>query len=348
MNRTVRNVVVVLFGAICSFLTLAVLLLMEARSGQPTFSLMLFQYVPAGALGAGIAAGLGYYLGARLLRTRPARAHIFAIFGVAAAVVLLNQASELQMMMQGPASATSPAAVAHLMTTAAVKLPSEWGLSGGSSSSDDSSSASASATPGEAPHVSGDTGGTSADGISGGVQGMVNSTSTAGSMGAGGLQRFSQISQGISDLHGGVQSHSARILQLAIFIPGFAAGSLLFFWLLRRVSYCDTCDVFLSSKGEQTRYFDSEYAFRGACDNFLNKARGRQMRQSLEDISEAGSGEKNRSTMYTSTVHISRCAACEKHRLTFSVHRKEGGGWKPISLMGYTADSFDPIDIVRA
>ena len=55
MGRVLRNLAVVLFGAVASVLTVAVLVYLEAKNGQPLFSYALWTYVPVGAVLSGLA-----------------------------------------------------------------------------------------------------------------------------------------------------------------------------------------------------------------------------------------------------------------------------------------------------
>lgn len=99
MNGILRNIAVILFGAVTSVLTAAVLLFLEARNGQALFGYALWQYVPVGAIGAGLVASVGYLLGSLVLRVRPAQVVAIAIVLIAAFTVFMGQSAELGMFM---------------------------------------------------------------------------------------------------------------------------------------------------------------------------------------------------------------------------------------------------------
>jgi hypothetical protein len=160
---------------------------------------------------------------------------------------------------------------------------------------------------------------------------------------AGAKQRLA----GVQAFGSNMLSHGAWLWMATLQFAGFALASILAFLLLRHVSYCDECMIFLSKKGEQTRYFNREREIQGSVDEFLTKAKARRFRQSIEAHAGIGSKEKKKTSEYASTVEISRCPGCHRHRLKFSARCKKGMTWKDISMLGYEAFCLEPIDVMR-
>ena len=56
--------------------------------------------------------------------------------------------------------------------------------------------------------------------------------------------------------------------------------------------------------------------------------------------------EKTHLSEFASTVEISQCKGCHRHRLQFSAQKKKGMSWKEISMLGYTTFCMEPIDVM--
>jgi hypothetical protein len=185
-------------------------------------------------------------------------------------------------------------------------------------------------------------------GIGGGVQGMLNTGNalSADNM-SDAMASARQRLQNVQALGSSVLSQGAWLWLATLQFVGFALAGVLAFVALRHVSYCDECLIFLSKKGEQTRYFNREPEIQGSVDEFLSKAKARRFRQSIEAHAGVGSKEKKKTSEFSSTVEISRCPGCHRHRLKFSARCKKGMSWKDISMLGYEAFCLEPIDVKR-
>lgn len=128
---------------------------------------------------------------------------------------------------------------------------------------------------------------------------------------------------------------------------GFALGGVLACIHLRSLTFCDDCLMFLNLKGKQTRYYDREREIYGMTDEFLSKAKIRRYQQSVEAHSAIGAAEKKKTSEYASTVEISQCKGCQRHKLSFRARHKKGLKWKDIKVMGYETFCLEPINVMR-
>ncbi len=342
MNGITRNVAVVLFGAVTSVLTAAVLLFLEARSGQTLFSYALWTYVPLGSIGAGFVAAVGYLAGSLVLRVRPAQVVAFAIVAVAASIVFLSQGAELGLMMAGKDKPTSVVAFSQFLGNSVAHT--QLHLPSLGDSSDSSSSSSSSSGFGAPPSVGGSSssGDSKVDGISGGVSGMMATQDVSN---IGPVKQIGNLGDSVHSLGSGVQNHSSEWIRTGIQMFGFAIGGLLVFMWLRTLNHCKNCMILLSTKGKQTRYYDRSDDIRSSADDVLTMARSRRLQQSISAHVAKGSKQKGKWSEFCSTIEILRCNGCQTHRLSFSAKRKEGAGWKDIAPMGYTASSLEPLKL---
>jgi hypothetical protein len=352
MPSSTRNLLVIAMGLLSSLLLAALLFVIEVHTGKPLFSTMLWTYLPAGAIGAGAVVAAGCYAGARMLRIRPTLALPLAILAIGVGTVYLMDSVEFGISMGLRSSVTSPTTAAQFVETSLAMSPLRTAFSGGSDSDADSSkptpgfssgSFSASSTM---PSVPNDSNNAAIQGIGGGVQGMMASGNALSADNIStAMSGASQRIAGLKAFGMGVLEH-ATWLELAILqMVGFVLAGGLVFWQLRTLPYCDGCKLFLSKKGEQTRYFDSMRDTQHAVDNFLTKVKGRQYRQSIQEHFGVGSKAKTDSSSFASTVEISRCMGCPKHKLDFRAERKEGRSWKPIDMLRYTTFCVEPIEI---
>ena len=344
MSGIVRNIAVILFGAVTSVLTAAVLLFLEARSGQTLFGYQLWQYVPVGAVGAGLVASVGYLLGSLVLRVRPAQVVAISIVLIAAFTVYMGQSTELGLFMAGTKNAPKDvASFSHLLGESVMHTQLSFGL-GGDDSSSSSSSSSASSSFGAPPSLpsSGGGGDSHVDGISSGVSGMM-ATQDVSNMGP--VHQVGQMGDNIHSIGSGVSKHSGQWAVWAFQIVGFAIGGLLVFSYLRTLSYCKNCMLLLSKKGAQTRYYDRSDDIRTLADDVLTAARSRRLQQSITAHTAKGSKKRGKWSEFASTIEILKCNGCHTHRLSFSARRKEGAGWKNIAPMAYTASSLEPLNV---
>lgn len=349
MNRITRNLALVLLGVVCSLITAAILVFVELRTGQALFSYLAWTYVPVGAIAAGLVAAAGFYGGSHLLRLRPPRLMLIAMIAIAAGSVYVMDTVEFGLMTFNRKNVSSTAALGRFLTYSFANSPLRV-TSGGSGGSDDEASGSSSSSFRASPvdvSIAGDSN-AGVQGIGGGVQGMLatGNALSADNISAS-LSGAQQRIRGIKSFGAGVLSHDVVIELAVLQWIGFTIGSLLVFYRLRALSYCDDCQVLLSKRGEQTRYFDRERDIQISVDEFLSRAKARRFRQSVEAHAEEGASEKKTTSAFSSTVEIRRCSACHTNRLKFSARRKAGITWKDISMLGYTAFCLEPIEVIR-
>src|SRR5450631_761701 len=208
MNGIIRNIAVVLIGALASILTAAFLLFLEARSGQTLISYAIWTYIPLGAIGAGFVAAVGYMAGSLVLRVRPAQVVAFAIVAISASIVFLSQGAELGLMMAGKNRPTNVAAFSQFLgssvTHTQLHLPSM-----GDSSDSGSSSSSSSSSFGAPPSLPGSSGGSDSrtDGISSGVSNMMATQDVSN---VGPMKQIGNLGSSVDSIGTGVKSHSTE------------------------------------------------------------------------------------------------------------------------------------------
>jgi hypothetical protein len=340
MNQMLRNLIVVILATASCLMVAAVLFFAELRGARSLFGTMVDSYIPAGAIAAGLLAAAGFYLGSRLLRLRPARIMLVVMLVLAAGTVVLMDSIDFSLAMVKPGSIHGVAPMAEFVGDALAQSPLRAAFLGTSGSN-----GAAGAAPGMA--TAGDNN-SSVQGIGGGVQGMLNTGNalSADNM-SDAMASARQRLQGMQALGSSVLSQGAWLWLATLQFVGFALAGVVAFVALRHVSYCDECLIFLSKKGEQTRYFNREPEIQGSVDEFLSKAKARRFRQSIEAHAGVGSKEKKKTSEFSSTVEISRCPGCHRHRLKFSARCKKGKSWKDISMLGYEAFCLEPIDVMR-
>jgi hypothetical protein len=347
MSRIVRNLIVIFLGAASSLIVASVLFWLALRGGRSLFSITVASWVPAGAIGAGVVAAAGYYAGSRLLRLRPARIMLAAILLFSAGTVYLMDSVDFGLMRINRKSIHGVGSMGGFVSEALAQSPLRMAFAGGGSGDAASSTGAAPSSGAAAAAVAGDSN-SSVAGIGGGVQGMLNTGNalSADNMGdamSGAKQRL----QGVQAFGSTMLSHGWWLWTATLQFVGFALAGLVAFIALRNISYCDECMVFLSKKGAQTRYFNREREIQGSVDEFLSRAKARRFRQSIEAHAGFGSKEKAKTSEYSSTVDISLCPGCHKHRLRFSARCKKGITWKDITMLGYEAFCLEPIDVMR-
>ena len=345
MNRITRNLVVVLLGVVSSLITAAVLVFVELRSGQPLFSETALTYVPVGAIGAGLVSAVGYYLGSKIMRLRPPTVMLVAIVAIAVGSVYVLDSIEFGTVMINRTQVTSLASLGQFLGAAFRYTPLKVSAGDSDSDSGSSSSASSSSTP-DVSAVSNDSN-PGVAGIGSGVSGMMASGNALSADNIGhsmaGLQKRLHSMQALGT---GVLDRTAVFELAALQLAGFLIGGILAFWYLRTLAFCDNCQEFLSRKGAQTRYFDRERDIQNSVHDFLSEAKARRFKQSIEAHSGVGTPEKTHLSEFASTVEISQCKGCHRHRLQFSAQKKKGMSWKEISMLGYTAFCMEPIDVM--
>jgi hypothetical protein len=344
MNRITRNLVVVLLVAVSSLIVAAALIFVELRSGRQLYGYTLWTYVPAGAIGAGLVAAAGFYLAFRVLRVRPSKLALIAVVVFAAGTVFLVDSVDFGLSTTDRRSIADAAAFTQFLGNSLANSPLKIAFAGASDSGSSSGSGTVSdQVMGAVPQVASDND-ASVQTISGGVQNALASNKVNPANAFSGVQ---QRVAGMQAFGSGVASHGAMLEFAALQFAGFVLGGLFAFSQLRSISYCDSCEAFLSKKGLQTRYFDTMRDIQGSIDDFLTKVKGRQYRQSIQVHAEEGSAAKTKSSAFASSVEIRQCKGCQRHRLQFSARRKEGRGWKDISMLGYTTFCLEPIDVAR-
>jgi hypothetical protein len=341
MNQMLRNLIVVILATASCLMVAAVLFFAELRGARSLFGTMVDSYIPAGAMTAGLLAAAGFYLGSRLLHLRPARIMLAVMLLLSAGTVVLMDSIDFGLAMVKPGSIHGVWSTAEFVGNALAQSPLRAAFLGGSGSSGAAGGARAMAA------TAGDNN-SSVQGIGGGVQGMLNTGNalSADNM-SDAMASARQRLQNVQALGSSVLSQGAWLWLATLQFVGFALAGVLAFVALRHVSYCDECMIFLSRKGEQTRYFNREPEIQGSVDEFLSKAKARRFRQSIEAHAGVGSKEKKKTSEFSSTVEISRCPGCHRHRLKFSARCKKGKSWKDISMLGYEAFCLEPIDVMR-
>lgn len=351
MGRIVRNLAVILVGAVTSALTVAALFLLGLRGGDSLLDLTAWTYVPVGAIGAGFLAAGGYYVAARALRVRPGIVLLAGVFAISSGTNLY-----VRNMDRGVLMASNRAALANPKVFTKFAAMSLWSTrmpdlslgSGKSSSSSDSDSGSdsGSAPQSEGPHIDAQ-GNSQVEGMASGVGDMLAKADMGTQLGAGSGGKISQMGDSVDAASKGVQNNALAWIATALQILGFGLGGAAVYALLRSLPYCETCGEFLARKGEQTRYFLTERALRHCVDDFHEKMKLHQLADSVLAHFGVGSGEKSHLSEFASTIEIKECKSCHTHRMQFSARRKKGQSWQNIKVFGYTAESMDPIDIVR-
>jgi hypothetical protein len=91
MNRRVQSSVAALCGIVTSVLTAVLLVMIELRWGHALYSFTFWFVLPAGAIGSGMVAASGYWLGARLLNYRPGRSLLALILTTSATMFFFIQ-----------------------------------------------------------------------------------------------------------------------------------------------------------------------------------------------------------------------------------------------------------------
>ena len=343
MNRITRNLAVLLCAAVASLATIAALLFFQTRSGRPLYDFAVLNYIPAGAIGAGLIAAVVMLGCALLLRARPAPIVLIGLVVVSAGSVFLAQSAEVTLAPVGRAAAADPATFGQLLLTSVLHSQLQFT----DPSHESSSSSSSPLNPGVAhalPQTAGDSD-AQVQGISSGVQGVVASQDVGANVSAGGVQRIGEIGDDLHSIGSTVQNHGAQWLTMALQAVGFLLGGLLVYSFLRSRPYCDECSVLLSGKGTQKRYFDRLEEINGSVEDVLAKAKDRRLQLSINAHSTRGAAQKGKLTEFASILSVSRCALCHTHRMDFRAMRKSGASWKEIDVLAYSASSFDPIEI---
>ena len=343
MNRITRSLAVLLCALLSSLITVSVFLFAEARSGQPLFSYVIANYIPAGAIGAGLIAAVGLLVCAFVLRARLAPVVAIAFCAMSAGAVYVAQSVELTLPSAGHIAAQDPATFLQYLANSTLNSQLQFT----NPHSENSASASVSVNPGVGKAIpqSGAEGDAQVQSISSGVQGVVASQDMGTNVASSGAQRISQIGDNIQSLGSNVQNHGGQWVVMALQILGFSIGSLLVYSLLRSRPYCEDCNLLLSRKGAQTRYFDRLDEINGSVEDVLAKAKNRRLQLAIQAHGARGEAKKGKGTAFASTIKVSLCSRCQSHRMDFRAMRKSGGSWKEIPVLGYTASSFEAIEV---
>lgn len=350
MDRIVRNLAVILFGAVTSVVTAAMLFLFGLRGDNSLLDLTAWTYVPLGATLAGLIAAGGYYIAARVLRVRPGIILLAGVFAISAGTHLyIRHLDEGVLMASNRDSLQNPRVFAKFATASlwSTRLP-QFSLSSGSrsDSSDGTADSGASAPAMEGPRV--DTqGDANAEGMAQGVGGMLAKADVGTQLGAGSTGKITQMGSSIDSVGNSVSNNGLAWVTAVLQILGFSLGGAVVYVLLRTLPYCPACSQFLARKGAQTRYFLTERALRNCVDQFHEKMKEHELTESIMAHFGVGSSEKSHLSEYASTIEIKECKCCHTHRLHFSARRKKGQSWQNIKVFGFTAESLEPIDIVR-
>lgn len=342
MNRVTRNLAVVVCAVLFSAITVSVLLFFEARSGQALFGYALAMYFPAGAIAAGAIAAAATLACALLLRVRPMPAIGIALFLLAAGAVYAVQSTELTLSSAGRVAAHDPASFLRYFASASLSNELQF-----TDTHTPGSSSAMRLNPGvgKALPQSGAESDAQVQAISSGVQGVVASQDVGTNVAAGGAQRIAQLGDDIHNVSSNVQNHGGQWITMALQVVGFSIGGLVVYWFLRSRPYCEHCDLLLSRKGTQTRYFDRLEEINGSVEDVLAKAKSRRLQLAIQAHGARGAAQKGKITEFASTIRVSLCLRCHTHRMDFRAMRKGAGGWKEIPVLGYASSSYEPIEI---
>jgi len=343
MNWMARNLIVVLFGAASSIFVAGTLVYLEATYGETLFGFTLLRHLPAGAIITGCLSAAGFLLGSLVLNLRPGRMVLIATLSVSALMVFMIQSAEFRLFLGGSAqydlATKSTSTFGRFLFTSMVHTPLR--LWSDADSTDDMAN-SVFFSPGKSAgaRVPGGGGDPGVDGISGGVQGMmatqdVSQTSTG--------QQMNQMGMGIQSVGSRMKTYSREWLLLAMQTLGFSIGGLAAFCYVRSLPHCKDCMLLLSTKGARTRYFSRSRDMQSAVDDFMVKAREKQLQESIESLLGRGADRKASWAEFSSTIEIELCTQCRTHRLNFSMMRKEGKKWRDVDLFGFTGDSLEPL-----
>lgn len=342
MNRVTRNLALVVCAGLFSTGTVFALLFLEARSGHPFFGYALASYFPAGAIAAGVIAATGILACAFLLRARPVPVLAIALVLISAGAVYVAQSTELTLSSAGRVAAHDPASFLAYVASATWNNQLQF-----TDAHTDGSSSAVRLNPGVGNAIP--QAGAESDGqvqaISSGVQGVVASQDVGTNVAAGGVQRIAQLGDDFHNVSSNVQNHGGQWVTMALQLVGFSMGGLLVYWFLRSRPYCEHCDLLLSRKGIQTRYFDRLEEINGSVEDVLAKAKTRRLQLAIQAHGARGAAQKSKITEFASTIRISLCKRCQTHRMDFRAMRKTGGGWKDIPVLGYAASSYEPIEV---
>lgn len=89
MTRTVQDLLVTAFGLATSVAIAVLLVLIEIRWELAIYTFTFWFIIPVGAIGAGLVAAGGYYLGARLFNHRPTSILLFNMLGISVGTFFL-------------------------------------------------------------------------------------------------------------------------------------------------------------------------------------------------------------------------------------------------------------------
>lgn len=343
MNRVTRNLVLVSGTALASLLTAFVMLLLEARNGFPLFGYSVAGYIPVGAIGAGLLPAAALLGTALLLRARPAPVTAVALVLISAGTVYLVQSAQLTLPSAGRVMSSDPLAFAQYLAASATHSQLEF-TDPRTTSQVQSNALNPNAAAAAAMPQRGAEGDATVQSIGGSVQGMVASQDMGSGMASGTQQRISQIGDGIHDIRSTVQDHGSQWLLMALQLVGFSLASLGVYSLLRSRPYCEHCSLLLRSKGSQKRYFSKLDDINGSVEDLLAKARDKRLQLAVQSHGARGAVNRDKAA-FASTIHVSLCPRCLTHRMEFRALRKAAGGWKNIPVMGYTASSYEPIEV---
>lgn len=343
MNRVTRTLAILLSATFASVITASLLLFFGARSGHTLFGFTLANYIPVGAIGAGLVAAAGLLVGALMLHVRPAPVVAIGLLFVSAATVYVIQSADATLSTAGRIAAQEPVSFLQFLVNATINSPLEFRDPHGPASS----SASAPLNPAAAQAIpqTGAENDAQVQSISSGVQGVVSSQDMGSNVAAGGAQRLSQLGGNIQSLSSNVQNHGTQWVVMALQVFGFSIGSLLVYSFLRSRPHCEDCHLLLSRKGAQTRYFERLDEINGSVEDVLAKAKNRRLQLAVQAHGARGAAKKGKATAFASTIRVSLCTRCQAHRMDFRAMRKSGGNWKEIPVLGYTASSFEPVEV---
>lgn len=102
----------------------------------------------------------------------------------------------------------------------------------------------------------------------------------------------------------------------ALQVVGFAFGGLLVYNMLEALSYCDRCQRYLHTIGQQVRFADDTEEFRASMQEVNQKVEGLQLSAAISQQRLIGSDREAPTHLLRSTLKLENCKQCGQHWLS--------------------------------
>jgi TRAP-type C4-dicarboxylate transport system permease small subunit len=113
-------------------------------------------------------------------------------------------------------------------------------------------------------------------------------------------------------------------------ILGFAAGGFAVYGHLASKPYCEKCARYLSGKGKQMRYGDSD-AIQANTASVFSYLHSGAAGLAIDQQSRFGSSVQQRGNYLRSVFEVRYCKKCNQHWVKFTVEKQKGNNWNEIS-----------------